>query len=212
MPHRIHWVARPSPGTDISEVDYLIDGKQLWVEHNAPYFYGDDSNYLVTSFLEPGKHDFTVRAIDFEGQTATDSITATVPPAPSPPSALAGAWAGLRRPEAGGAPGGRWHLIISSAGWQIEEPTRPGSGGNRVDVAYLSPGLVEIRTGMATGHDVAAGAPVDDDLNGWCNNEPGSPARYRWSVSGTHLRFTFASGHPCPGFTEFLTASWIRAS
>lgn len=39
-------------------MDFLIDGHQLWVEHNTPYFYGDDGNYLVTSFLKPGKHIF----------------------------------------------------------------------------------------------------------------------------------------------------------
>lgn len=26
---------------DVSEVDFLIDGKSLWLEHHAPYFYGD---------------------------------------------------------------------------------------------------------------------------------------------------------------------------
>lgn len=47
LPHRIHWQAFPSaPSLNISEVDFLIDGHQLWVEHNTPYFYGDDGNYL----------------------------------------------------------------------------------------------------------------------------------------------------------------------
>src|SRR5215467_14024935 len=89
LPHRIHWQAFPSgPSFDVSEVDYLIDGKQVWVEHIAPYFYGDDGNYLVTSFLRPGKHVFTVRAIDVGGHVATDTVTATVPQAPAPPAAL----------------------------------------------------------------------------------------------------------------------------
>jgi hypothetical protein len=47
LPHRIHWQAFPRPSADVTEVDFLIDGKQLWVEHNSPYFYGDDGNYLV---------------------------------------------------------------------------------------------------------------------------------------------------------------------
>lgn len=42
-----------------------------------------------------------------------------------------------------------------------------------IDVAYLKPGLLEVRTGMATGHDRVAGAPADQDLNGFCNNDPG---------------------------------------
>src|SRR5215472_15205327 len=31
LPHRIHWRAFPAPLADITEVDFLIDGKQLWV-------------------------------------------------------------------------------------------------------------------------------------------------------------------------------------
>ena len=209
LPHRIHWQAFPSgPSLAVSEVDYLIDGKQVWVEHIAPYFYGDDGNYLVTSFLTPGKHVFTVRAIDVRGHVATDTVTATVPRAPSPPAALAGPWKALQ--SAGGGVGYA-SLVISSVGWYEGQFPVTRSNGNLEDVAYPSPGLVEIRTGMATGHDMVAGAPSDNDLNGWCNNAPGAPARYRWTVTGTHLRFTFAGGHPCPGFTGFLTASWTRA-
>jgi hypothetical protein len=210
LPHRIHWIAKPSPQPDVTEVDFLVDGKQLWVEHSAPYFYGDDGSYLVTSFLKPGTHTFTVRAIGFGGETAKDSVTATVPKAPLPPEDLAGMWKRAR--SLGGAGNG---LLINAEGWAMA-PVRhllKTNGGNRVDVAYLSPGLVEVRTGMATGHDTVAGASFDNDLNGFCNNEPGSPARYRWSVSGTHLSFTFVSGHPCPGFTKWLTAaSWTRVS
>ena len=104
LPHRIHWQAFPSgPSLAVSEVDYLIDGKQVWVEHIAPYFYGDDGNYLVTSFLTPGKHVFTVRAIDVGGHVATDTVTATVPQAPSPPAALAGTWKALQPAGGDGA-------------------------------------------------------------------------------------------------------------
>jgi len=210
LPHRIHWQAFPSgPSFDVSEVDYLIDGKQVWVEHDTPYFYGSDGNYLVTSFLAPGKHVFAVRAINVSGHVATDTVTATVPRAPSPPAALAGTWKAWQ--PAGGAAAGYASLVISSVGWYEGQFPVMHSNGNLEDVAYLSPGLVEIRTGMATGHDMVAGAPSDNDLNGWCNNDPGSPARYKWSVTGTHLRLTFAGGHPCPGFTKFLTAAWTRA-
>jgi hypothetical protein len=203
LPHRIHWIAKPS-GL-VSEVDFLIDGEQLWVEHNAPYSYGDDGNYLVTSFLTAGNHDFTVRAIGLQGQTATDAVTATVPLAPQPPSALAGTWKSFQTPV------GTASLIVNSEGWYMGSfPVNHHTGGNRVDVAYLAPGLVEVRTGMATGHDLVSGSSNDDDLNGWCNDAPGSPARYRWAVSGAHLHLTFMSGDPCSGFTRFLEAVWTR--
>ncbi len=204
LPHRIHWVTRPSPGADVSEVDFLIDGKQLWVEHNAPYFYGDDGNYLVTSFLKPGEHDFTTRVVTFDGATATDTVTAGVSPAPAPPAALAGQWEKFVKQgsDPTSPPSGYWRLIISKVGWEIFDTA---NGGSLLDVAYLTPGLLEVRTGMASGHE-------GFDLNGWCNNEPGTPVRFRWSVSGAHLLFTFVSGHGCPGFSEFVAASWRRAS
>ena len=187
LPHRIHWQAFPSgPSFDVFEVDFLIDGHQLWVEHNAPYFYGDDGNYLVTSFLKPGKHVFTVRAVNLSGRVATDTVTATVPTAPRPPAALAGTWKGFAKQMSPGSclsnsgqpvpcpPAGDWRLVISPTGWQVYDTA--GSGG-LYDVVYLSPGLAEIRTGMATGHQ-------NTDGNAWCNMGAGDrPAGHR-SVSG----------------------------
>lgn len=84
LPHLIHWQAFPSvAAVDVSEVDFLIDGRLGWVERNTPYFYGNDGNWLVTSFLTPGEHTFTVRVITANGQTATDTVQASVAPAPS---------------------------------------------------------------------------------------------------------------------------------
>jgi hypothetical protein len=38
LPHRISWVARPSVAeSEVSEVDFLIDGKAAFVEEHAPY-------------------------------------------------------------------------------------------------------------------------------------------------------------------------------
>ncbi len=202
LPHRIQWVATPDPIARIFEVDFLIDGKQMWVEHTSPYSYGDDGNYLVTSFLTAGTHTFTVRAIAFGGSTVVDAVTATVPQAPGPPAALAGTW------KADEGPAGTASLVVDAEGWYMGSYPITHQGGNRVDVAYLAPGLVEVRTGMATGHDVHNGASTDDDLNGWCDDAPGSPVRYRWSVRGGLLHFAYVSGDACSGFTEFLTVPW----
>ncbi len=69
LPHRIRWVGRPKlPASQISKVEFIIDGKVRWVEQNPPYTYGDDSNWLVTSWLSPGRHRFTVRAKTRDGR------------------------------------------------------------------------------------------------------------------------------------------------
>jgi len=209
LPHRIHWQAFPSgPSSDVSQVDYLIDGQLRWIEHSAPYFYGSDGNYLVTSFLTPGTHTFTVRAIWAHGTTATDTARAQVSPAPAPPAALAGTW---QRFHSGGdlssPPSGYWRLIITSVGWQINDTS---GGGNLLDIAYLSPGLLEIRQGMFTSPDSQL------DGNGWCNNDPGPTVRLRYTIQGNTLTFTPISPLGCDG-TDYVTGSqwrgtWTRVS
>ena len=202
LPHRIHWQAFPRPSASVTEVDFLIDGKQFWVEHVTPYFYGEDGNYLVTSFLAPGPHAFTVRAIEADGHVATDTVTASVPVAPRPPVALAGTWKGFAKQANPSScspgpcpPGGYWRLVISPVGWQVYDTS---GGGGLYDVVYLPRGLAEIRTGMATGHPKTDG-------NAWCNNAPGSPVRIRWTVSGNLLSFTPVGSQAAScGFTTFL--------
>jgi hypothetical protein len=200
LPHRIYWQALPGvPSSDISEVDFLIDGKLRWVERNPPYFYGSDSNYLVTSFLAPGEHQFTVRAVRSDGRTATDTVRATVGPAPAPPAALAGTW---RRFQGGTSPGapppGNWRLVISSVGWQIYDTA---GTGDLLDVAYVKPGLLEIRTGMFTEPD--SQNPVLDG-NGWCNGDPGPTIRLRYAVHGKSLTFAPIGARGCGG-TDYVT-------
>jgi hypothetical protein len=204
LPHRIAWTARPSvPPAQISEVDFLIDGRLKWVEHDAPYAYGNDGNFLVTSFLSAGRHRFTLKATTIDGKTASATVTARVPPAHAPPSALFGTWKRyVKQTDPSGPRSGHWHLGISKVGWETYDTS---GGGNVIDVAYLKPGLVEVRTGMATGHDKVAGGASDEDLNGFCNNDPGMPVRYQWSVRGPKVQFRYVSGHACPGFTPFLS-------
>jgi hypothetical protein len=74
-------------------------------------------------------------------------------------------------------------------------------------VAYLHPGLVEIRTGIFTEPDTQS---PELDGNGWCSDDPGQPVRYRWSVTKAGLSMHYASGHACAGFTAFMTSAWIR--
>jgi hypothetical protein len=188
LPHRIHWIALlRTPSSKVAAVYFLIDGKRLWVEHHSPYYYGDDGNYLVTSFLKPGMHKFTVMVLTSDGERASDTVKARVVPAPAPPQALAGTWKGFvpQGHPLPSPPSANWRLVIDSVGWHIYDTA---GGGNLIDVAYPSAGLLEVRTGIATGHP-------HSDLDGWCNGAPGSPARYRWSVQGADLQFAFAAGN-----------------
>ena len=151
LPHRVHWEANPSvAAADVREVDFLIDSQLAWTEKKAPYFYGDDGNWLVTSFLKPGRHQFETRLVTAEGQTVSDTVEASVGQATAPPKALSGSWARIvstadlskESPE-GGPPAGQWTLKITDVGWVDGDPE---GGGGEHDVAYVTPGRVETAT------------------------------------------------------------------
>jgi hypothetical protein len=204
LPHRIHWIAHPGvPAADVTAVSYLIDGKRMWTEKNSPYDYGGDAgSYLVTSFLKPGAHRFTVKILTVNGKTGTDTVTASVPAAPAPPAALAGTW--RRFIPQGSAPGsppsGRWRLVISPVGWQIYDTA---GTGDLLDVAYSARSVLVVHTGMVTGRPKY-------DQNGWCGNAPGPPVRYDWTVRGRQLMLRLAGGHGCDGFNTAIGATWTR--
>ncbi len=144
LPVRTHWEATPSlPADEVAEVDFLIDDQLAWVEHETPYFYGSDGNWLVTTFLSPGQHTFTVRAIGSEGQTATDPVQALVSPPPKPPTDLVGVWS--RNVPDLGQDAGRWRITINSIGWLFDDPN---GGGENQDVSYPASGKVLVRAAI----------------------------------------------------------------
>jgi hypothetical protein len=56
-------------------VAFIIDGQRGWVEQKAPYFYGTDGNWLVTTFLTPGESDDEPRGDDrFEQEKQLDAL------------------------------------------------------------------------------------------------------------------------------------------
>ena len=190
LPHRIHWLGYPSlPAKEISEVDFVVDGKLIWVEHKVPYSYGFDGNWLVTSWLRPGVHMFTVRAVSTSGARAVDTVRARTLPPPQPPAALAGTWRRtVTQAEAGsGTPAGTWTLSVDASGWKLRDPK---GGHNWIDVAYLGRDRLQARGGIWT-------APNENDGgNGWCE-DTNVPVDYGWSVSGTALTLTLVGVDRC---------------
>jgi len=204
LPHRISWVATPSvPPADVTEVDFLIDGKVTWIEREAPYVFGGDDNganrgFLFTTWLSPGMHTFTARVIDTDGRKSAKTVTARVPLAPQPPAALKGMWArtmsGQDITKAGATqappPTGQWKIVFNHVGgWELDP---------------LGSGLVN---GISVrGHIIHVYAPIQ--MAPWVNNQTTTSAfghhslggtdctaagpfgTYRWSVSGSHLTLT----------------------
>jgi hypothetical protein len=210
LPHRIHWLARPSgAASKILEVDFLIDGRKSWIEKKSPYVYGDTGNWLVTSALSPGRHRFTVRAKAKNGTTAQRTTIARVLPAAPPPSELAGSWERVVTKEQAGpvTPAGTWGITIDSTGWTVRDPdgARGCGCGSWIDVAYLPGNRVELRSGIWTQPKDARAAKRFG--NGWCNEThapanydlygTNAPVDYDWSVSADTLTVTLNGSDRC---------------
>lgn len=208
LPHRVHWYAFPSlPPAQIREVDFFIDNKLSWVEHNAPYDYGFNDNYLVTTWLKPGLHQFTVRAVTADGRRAakTTSSARTLPATP-PPAPLAGRWTRTLSPaQTHGQPSGTWILEISKIGWWIKVPG-PGPGANLIDVGYLAPNLLELRGGI---WNMPHPENNPTEGNGWCD-EPFQPVRYHWKTTATTLALSLAGPRRCDGQSTIIAGNWKR--
>ena len=198
LPHRIRWVATPSgSASDVSEVDFLIDDQLAHIEHNAPYSYGNDASWLVTSFLAPGAHSFMTKAMAVDGRTATESVTATVMAAPEPPAGLAGRWS---KTVAGDDPG-VWHVTINAIGWLFDDPH---GGGQNQDAAYPSPAKV-----MIGGSIVEPALGAYDRGGAFCGEEGDPDGVFSYSVSKDGRLLTLTADAPVC-YQGIVEGRWMR--
>ena len=208
LPHRIHWQAFSTvPAAHISRVDYLIDGRLSWVETRTPYFYGRDGNWLVTSFLTPGEHTFTVRVITTGGRTATKTVKASVTAPAAPPAVLAGTWTRVVTPadvnkatSSQPPPSGRWRLQISPTGWQLHDPE---GGGQLFDVGYQPGGDMQMRPTIEY-------PPYPNSNSGGFCADTDPLWTWTYSTGGHGKTFTLRpAGHdPCGDRSAILAGTW----
>jgi hypothetical protein len=204
LPHAIRWVATPpKPYKKVAKVEFLIDGKLRWVEKNAPYVYGGDGDKLVTTWLAPGEHTFSVRAVRRGGSTLTRTTKATVQQAPPPPQELALMTFTRKIQEQGkqGAPAGTWKLYVSAAGWQISDPL---GYTNFIDAVYGAGQLVTLGYGIWTkphsGHEG----------NGFCEDS-NNPVSYHWSVAGSKLSLELSGADHCGEQSFVVAGDWTHS-
>jgi hypothetical protein len=210
LPLRIHWIGRPQVAlSNVKELDFLIDGRLAWIEHRAPYVYADDGNWLVTSFLTPGKHAFAVRMITTDGRRSIDTVHARVVAAPTPPAALAGTWRrtvtadDLKKSTSGQtAPPGLWKLAVRSKGWVM---TDPQGGGGMFDVAYLTATKLQMRPTIET-------PPFPNPSNGgFCTD---TDPLWTWTAvvsdDGKTMSLTPTAPDRCGDRAAILQGTWSR--
>jgi hypothetical protein len=235
LPHRIHWLGRSTlRPSQISKVDFLIDGTVRWIETRTPFVYGGDDNgtnmgYLVTSWIRPGEHRFAVQVIATDGHKATDTVRARVLPSPEPPSALAGTWQRTidtsAAPKAGSA-GNPTSTLTPSGTYTITFEKRwvrdnfPGKyvfpASNKTGAGFIN--LDDYTANASTVHVVGpvifhVPRPHDEGAENsgfWCYAS-GPPADYRWTVTGNKLTLAPNGGHDACGIRGFIwTGSWKR--
>ena len=220
LPHRIRWIAYPSAGVRFPGVEFLIDGKLVFDNRIPPYAFGGDgrdeatgkvnTGYLVTSWLSPGRHEFTVRARGLgtnRNTTATKTVVARVQPTQAPPAQLAGSW---QRNLEKAVPPDRNMLYR-----KITVP--PGTFRFTIDPRFMRmsgpvPGNVKVDY-VARSAAITVGGPVwtgDPAEGGVC--EPWGPAAtYSWSVSDGTLTLTPSGrGDACKQRGAILTGDWTR--
>jgi hypothetical protein len=213
LPHHVVWLAFPKmPATQVREVEFLIDGKTAWTEDLPPYVYagdndGADRGMLVTSFLRPGPHRFTVRVHTVDGRSAIDTVTARVAPSVAVPAALAGTWRRTLK-----------HVVPADR--NAVRGTQPNPAGtytvtfDRRWIEDRYPGKFSAQNEICKGcilnddyvpgpHTFGVWGSVIDSPSatwdgqprgGWWCDPDGPPATYSWSVSGKTLTLTPQGG------------------
>jgi hypothetical protein len=221
LPQRIRWIAYPFAGVLFPGVEFLVDGKVVFDNRLPPYAFGNDgrdeatgkvnTGYLVTSWLAPGKHEFTVRARGLGANrdtTATRTVFARVLAAPTRPAPLLGTWK-RNLPSAVPpdrnmlyrnvtAPAGTYTIAVDRRFIRISGP----DPRKHIKIDYVaSARTITIRGPVWTG---------DPNEGGWC--EPWGPETvYSWSVNNGTLTLALA-GEPdaCKQRGTIVTGDWTR--
>jgi hypothetical protein len=230
LPRHLRWVALPTLASiQIDKVEFRIDDKLRWIEEEAPYVYSEDENglhkgYLVTTWLSPGRHRFTVRVVA-GNRIGTDTVIARVLPAPEVPAALAGTWqrnvpgpipplpnAASQNP----APGGNYTITFDRR-WVREKNPNPYTpvtsdsqicnGCIELEDYVAGPSTLQVWGAVSIG-------PIEDANNpvgGWWCFADGPSARYSWTVSGDTLTLAPIGGHDaCSQRGTVWSGTWTR--
>jgi hypothetical protein len=218
VPERIRWIATIQPAsTTVDHVDYLIDGKVAWTETSAPYVYGGDDDganlgYLITTWLQPGAHTFTVRVVGgAQAVLATDQVRAQTVAGAAPPAGLAGVWSRVVPGSPGGPPTGRWRLAFDNVGaWELDTlgtgvVSQIGVTGNRIDV-YAPISMAPFNDGVT-----GINAYGNHDIGGVDCNASGPFGSYTWTVNGRSLTLSPVN-EACPDRQGIWAGTWTRAS
>jgi hypothetical protein len=215
----VPWQVTVEPvGTDlVQEVDFLIDGRQQWVEREAPYYFDDDQQVLPPWLLGAGSHVLSAHVVMASGTTADVTAHVDVRANVASGRKLAGRYhrdvteadqrrvASYRIPSKGAfgdvTPTGRWTIDIRADGEIIGvDPT--GDTTAAFVEPFTSRGSTLTLYGPAVWRQTDPGNP-----SVFC--EPERPGRYTWSLSGSVLTIR-AKQKVCADRDVVMVGTWQR--
>jgi hypothetical protein len=208
----VRWSAEPvgTPPGGLDRIEFLVDGKVLWVEHHAPYDFNNDANYLYPYVFARGPHQLVARGVSATGEqvTATANVRMTQAP-PKIPRALQATWkhrvsqAVIDHNSAPGdppVPGGVFREKFGANGLSLVTPPKPVIGGYYAFSATAR-GALDL------------GGPVNwltaqSGYEGICHGDQ-TFARYRWKIAHRVLTLTVVRD-PCRLRAAVLAGKWTR--
>jgi hypothetical protein len=209
----VQWSAEPvgTPPGGLDRIEFLIDGKLLWVEHNPPFDFNNDGNYLYPYLFARGSHQMVARGVAKSGEqvTATANVHMTQAP-PKIPRALRATWK---------------HRVSQSV---IERNSVPGdpplpAGVYRIKFRANGVSLASPPPGPATPGNYAfsatargrldLGGPVNwltaqSSADGICHGDQ-TFGRYRWKIHRRVLTVKLVKD-PCRLRAAIQTGHWRR--
>ena len=196
----VDWTARVSGPTDVAidRVEFLLDGKVAWTEHNPPYTFNDDGNVLMPWVLTPGSHQLAINVVTASGVAATTQIAVTTDRAPVPAALLDRKFV-RNVPANASGPAGDWHLRFGADGVIIV--TDPWGGGVTEGFQAGADGTFSLY-GPA---NWAASASLRGSL---CDYAEGAVAMH-WEVKGSELALSSdGQPDPCPDRASVFAGTW----
>ena len=216
--HPLVWqdAAAADSGSPIDHVDFLVDGKLRWTEHNEPYQFNDGRLFAPWP-LGAGPHTLSLRATTFGGASTETSASvvvkvdrnrAALPTATyyrTVSHAAIGRVSGYRDAVHGAfgviPPTGRWGLRVREDGVIVIGYVPD----HEYDWTYLP---FQTRDDRLTLFGPAVWLqPHPDRPSLFCDPEP--PATYRWTTRGHDLTIG-AVARTCADRDEVLLGTWRR--
>jgi hypothetical protein len=206
------WSAEPvgPPPGGLDRIEFLIDGKLLWVERHAPFVFNNDGNYLYPYVFARGAHQLIARAVSASGEqvTTTANVQMTQTP-PKIPRALQATLEGPRQPSGHRPQPGarrpaasRWRPSVEVR-WQ-----RPRAGHAAEARSGWPLRLLGERTRRARPRRTRQLADAQSSYDGICHGDQ-TLGRYRWKIRHGALMLKVIND-PCRLRAASLAGRWGR--